>query len=86
MANVAFNYKPKKLKGWDFSLRGLDIFATNLQGLDTNAFNNAEDQIFYQETEYDRNGPIVELGITYSLNMKGKAKKAKEFEGNKHFK
>ncbi|OEK07764.1 hypothetical protein A8C32_14830 [Flavivirga aquatica] len=86
MANIALNYKPKNLKGWDFSLRGLDIFSTNLQGLDTNAFNGSQEQIFYQETEYTRNGPIVELGINYTLNMKGKKKKEKTFEGNKHFK
>jgi hypothetical protein len=43
-------------------------------------------QIFYQETEYLRNGPIVELGITYSFNIYGKTKKEKEFEWNKHFK
>ena len=86
MANVALSFKPENLKGWSFSLRGLDIFSTNLEGLDTNAFNGAQEQIFYQETEYDRNGPIVELGVSYALNMKGKAKKKKEFEGNKHFK
>ena len=36
---------------------------------------------------YVRNGPIVELGVSYALNMKGKkAKKAKDFEAEKHFK
>lgn len=85
MANTAFSYKPKNLKGWNFSLRGLDIFSSNLEGLDTNAFNGAQEQIFYQETEYDRNGPIIELGVSYALNMKGKTKKEKVFEGNKHF-
>ena len=77
MANAAFSYNPENLKGWGFSLRGLDIFSSNLEGLDTNAFNGAQEQIFYQETEYDRNGPIVELGVSYALNMKGKAKKEK---------
>lgn len=86
IANLAFNYKPKNMEGWDFSLRGLDIFSSNLEGLDTNAFNGSEEQIFYQETEYTRNGPIVELGVSYTMNMKGKKKKEKEFEGNKHFK
>ncbi len=86
MSNIAFNFKPKNLDGWDFSLRGLDIFSTNVEGLDTNAFNSDQEQIFYQETEYLRNGPIVELGITYSFNMNGKTKKEKEFKGNKHFK
>jgi len=87
IANAAFSYKPEKLEGWNFSLRGLDIFGSNIQGLDTNAFNSDGEQIFYQETSYVRNGPIVELGVSYALNMKGKkAKKAKAFEAEKHFK
>jgi hypothetical protein len=68
------------------SLRGLDIFSANIEGIDTNAFNSNQEQIFYQQTEYLRNGPIVELGISYSFNMNGKTEKKKEFEGNKHFK
>jgi iron complex outermembrane receptor protein len=86
MVNAAFSYQHENLKGWSFSLRGLDIFSSNLEGLDTNAFNDAKEQIFYQETEYDRNGPIVELGVSYTLNMKGKIKNKKDFEANKHFK
>ena len=85
MANIAFNYSPEKLKGWDFSLRGLDLLSTNLQGLDTNAYNQQNQQIFYQETEYHRNGPIVELGVSYSFN-KIKAKKAKKAKAEEHFK
>ncbi|MEP1490486.1 MAG: TonB-dependent receptor [Algibacter sp.] len=84
VSNIALSYQPSS--AWDISLRGLDIFAQNDQGLDTNAFNASGQQIFYQETLYERNGPIVELGLTYSLNMKGKKKKAKDFQGNKHFK
>ncbi len=87
IANAALSYKPTKLEDWSFSLRGLDIVGSNIQGLDTNAFNSSDEQIFYQETSYVRNGPIVELGVTYSLNMAGKkAKKAKAFEAEKHFK
>jgi iron complex outermembrane receptor protein len=85
MANIAFNYAPTKLEGWDFSLRGLDLLSTNLQGLDTNAFNQQNQQIFYQETEYHRNGPIVELGVTYTFN-KIKSKKAKKASAEDHFK
>ncbi len=85
-ANVAFNYQPESLKGWDFTLRGLDIFSTNLQGLDTNAFNNQNQQIFYQETEYHRNGPIVELGATYTFNKFSKSKKKKKVQAEEHFK
>ncbi|RED45701.1 outer membrane receptor protein involved in Fe transport [Seonamhaeicola aphaedonensis] len=84
VSNIAFSYQPSEV--WDIALRGLDIFAQNDEGLDTNAFNASKQQIFYQETLYERNGPILELGITYSLNMKDKKGKTKDFQGNKHFK
>jgi outer membrane receptor protein involved in Fe transport len=75
MANTSLNYTPKWLKGWDLSLKGLDIFRSNLTGLNTRAFNVSGTQIFYQEIEYDRYGPILELNISYAFNMKGKSGK-----------
>jgi len=85
MANIAFNYAPEKWSSWNFSLRGLDLLSTNIQGLDTNAFNKEGQQIFYQETEYTRNGPIVEIGATYTFN-KFKSKKSKKASADEHFK
>ena len=75
MSNMALNYTPKKLTGWDFSLKVLDWLGSNQTGLNTRAYNADGQQIFYQEVEYDRYGPIVELGVTYSLNLNGKSKK-----------
>ncbi len=86
MANAALNYTPKKLKGWDFSLRTLDILGSNNTGLNTHAYNNSGVQIFYQEIEYVRYGPIVEFNISYSLNMTGKSvKKASSAFGKDQF-
>ncbi len=86
-ANIAYSYTPASLKGWSFNARILDILQTNVQGLDTNAFNSNGDQIFYQETAYERNGPIVELGLRYTFNTKGKkTKKIKGSQADKHFK
>ena len=81
MANAALNYSPKKLKGWDFSLRTLDILGSNNTGLNTHAYNSNGVQIFYQEVEYLRTGPIAELSISYALNMAGKSIK----KGNSAF-
>ncbi len=75
MSNAAFNYTPEKLSGWDFSVRVLDLFGSNQTGLNTRAFNAGNQQIFYQEVEYDRYGPIVELGVSYALNLNGKSKR-----------
>ena len=85
MANAALNYAPKKLKGWDFSLRVLDLLASNDKGLSTRAYNAESVEIFYQATEYQRQGPIVELGINYSLNLNGKKKKGGSAFGSKQF-
>lgn len=86
MANSALSFTPQKAKEWNFSLRLLDILSSNVEGLDTRAFNANGSEIFYQETEYHRQGPIVELGVTYSLNMKGKpGKKGESVFGTKEF-
>ena len=78
VANAALAYSPAKLKGWNFSLKGLDILSSNLEGLDTKAFNKNGSEIFYQVTDYFRTGPIVELGISYSFNSKAKTPKVSE--------
>ena len=75
LANAALSYTPTKFKGWDFSLRVLDLPSSNIEGLDTRAFNKQGNEIFYQTTDYFRNGGIVELGISYSFNSKGKNSK-----------
>ena len=86
LANAAFSYAPTKLKGWDFSLRMFDLFSSNIEGLDTRAFNKQGKEIFYQTTDYYRNGGIVEIGVTYSFNSKGKnGKKAESTFGKEQF-
>ena len=86
IANSALSYTPVKLKGWDLSLRVLDIFNSNIEGLDTQAFNKIGKEIFYQTTDYYRNGGIVELGISYVFNSKGKnAKKTDSTFGKEQF-
>jgi len=86
MSNAALNYTPTKLTGWGFSLKVLDILKSNVTGLNTRAFDVSGTQIFYQEVEYDRFGPILEFGVSYSLNMNGKSgKKADSTFGKEQF-
>lgn len=86
LSNAALSYAPKKLKGWDFSLRALDILGSNVQGLNTRAFNKDGIEIFYQETAYYRKGGIIELGVNYAFNNKGKtAKKSDSTFGREQF-
>lgn len=83
-ANAAIEYSPEKLNGWVFSVRGLDLLGSNQKALNTRVFNQEGVQIFYQETEYLRFGPIVELQANYSLNWKNKKSRESEF-GKKEF-
>jgi hypothetical protein len=78
LSNLAVNYTPAKLKGWDFGLKVLDAMSTNIEALNTRAYNSAGKQIFYQEVEYDRYGPIIELSASWTLNVAGKASRKVE--------
>ena len=86
LANTSFSYSPSRFKGWDLSLRILDILNSNMEGLNTIAFNKLGKEIFYQETNYYRKGGIIELGVTYSFNSKGKSgKKGESIFGKEQF-
>ena len=75
MANASLNYTPKKLTGWEFTLKALDIFKSNIRTVSTRAFNNNDEKLFLQESEYNLNGPILELNVSYAFNMQGKSSK-----------
>jgi outer membrane receptor protein involved in Fe transport len=78
MANTALSYAPEKLAGWEFSVKVLDFLSSNNTALNTRAYNSEGIQIFFQETEYIRQGPIAELTVSYAFNSNGKSgKKAK---------
>ncbi len=86
LANIAFSYSPKNVKNLNFILKGIDILGSNDTGLDTKAFNSEGQEIFYQETQYLRVGPIVEFGFSYAFNKKKKeTPKAKSTFGKKEF-
>lgn len=78
MANTALSFAPEKLSGWDFSVKVLDFLSSNNTGLNTRAYNITGVQIFYQETEYIRQGPIAELSVSYAFNTNGKSRKKAE--------
>jgi len=78
MANAALSFTPKKLSAWDFSLKVLDFLSSNNTGLNTRAYDQSGVQIFYQETEYIRQGPIAELTVAYAFNTNGKSRKKAE--------
>lgn len=77
LANTALNYTPAKLKNWNFSFKVLDILNSNVEGLDTRAYDSTATEIFYQKTYYYRTGLIAELGVSYSLNANNQKPKSK---------
>ena len=86
VANTALNYTPPKLAAWDFSLKILDFLSSNNTALNTRVYDSSGVEIFYQETEYIRQGPIAELTVSYAFNSKGKSgKKAKNTFGEEQF-
>jgi outer membrane receptor protein involved in Fe transport len=78
LANTSLNYTPKKLKGWNFSLKVLDILKSNIRTVSTRAFNSNDEKLFLQESGYNLNGPILALNVSYSFNMEGKSSKKVE--------
>lgn len=78
LANAVVTYSPPKLKSLSFALRGIDLLASNIEGLNTRAYDSEGTEIFYQEVQYNRYGPILEFGINYSFNSNDKKKKAKK--------
>ena len=75
ISGAALNYTPVKLQGWSFTLRGIDLFGTNITNWSTRAYDSVGRQVFFQETDYTRYGPIAEIGITYAFNINGKSLK-----------
>jgi outer membrane receptor protein involved in Fe transport len=72
IASAALDYSPVQLQGWNFSVRVHDILGSNITNWSTRAYDNSGRQIFFQETDYDRYGPVAEIGITYSFNLNGR--------------
>ncbi len=72
VTGAALNYTPSQWQGWNFTVRALDILGTNVTNWSTRAYDSSGRQIFFQETDYDRYGPVAELSATYSFNLNGR--------------
>ena len=77
LANTVVTYTPPEFDRWSFALRGIDLLASNIEALNTRAYDSEGTEIFFQEVQYNRYGPILEFGINYSFNSNGNKKKTK---------
>ena len=83
MMNAVLNFNPKKLKGWNFYAKMLDIMGTNQSGGYTGATANGM-AVFQRDWVYDYEGQIVEIGASFTINQRnGKIKQ--ELIGDKYF-
>lgn len=85
MANTSLSYRPHQLQGWHFSLRGLNLLDSSNRELFTRAYDASGTQIFYQDTDFYWNGPIVELAVSYNINWSGSSRGTQSIFGTEEF-
>ncbi len=86
VSNAAMHYSPARWNSWTFGLKVTDLLGSNIQGLNTRAYDATGSQIFFQQTTFDRSGPIFEFLASYSLNTQSKqAKEGKSIFGDEQF-
>jgi iron complex outermembrane receptor protein len=83
MMNVALNYTPEKLQGWNFFAKILDVFGTNQSGGFTGASANNMN-IFRRDWADDYEGQILEIGASFTFNQR-KEKTKQQLIGNEYF-
>lgn len=83
MMNVALNYAPKKLQGWNFYAKMLDVIGTNQSGGFTGATENNMD-VFRRDWVYDYEGQIMEIGASFTFNQRNEKTK-QQLIGNEYF-
>jgi outer membrane receptor protein involved in Fe transport len=83
MMNIALNFSPKKIKGWSFYTKMLDVIGTNQSGGYTGATAGQTD-LFRRYWIYDYEGQIVEVGATFTFNQRREKEKQKII-GNEYF-
>ncbi len=83
MMNVALNYTPEKLQGWNFFAKILDVFGTNQSGGFTGASANNMN-IFRRDWADDYEGQILEIGASFTFNQR-KEKRKQQLIGDEYF-
>jgi hypothetical protein len=81
--NLILSFTPKKIQGWNFYAKMLDVMGTNQSGGYTGATANGID-VFQRDWVYDYEGQIVEIGTSFTFNP-SRAKDKKIMIGNEYF-
>ncbi len=83
MMNVALNYTPAKMQGWQFYAKMLDVMSTNQEGGFTGATSNGM-KVFRRNWVYDYEGQILEIGASFTFNQ-SREKAKQRLIGNEYF-
>jgi hypothetical protein len=83
MMNIALNFTPAKLRGWNFYAKMLDIMGTNQSGGYTGA-TQGETLVFRRDWVYDYEGQIFEIGASFTFNQR-KEKEKQKLIGDEYF-
>jgi hypothetical protein len=83
MMNLALNFTPSKLPGWNFYAKMLDIIGTNQSGGYTGA-TAGETNVFRRDWIYDYEGQIFEIGASFTFNQR-KEKEKQKLIGDDYF-
>lgn len=83
MMNIALNFSPKKIQGWSFYAKMLDVMETNQSGGYTGA-TAGQTNVFRRDWIYDYEGQIIEVGASYTFNQR-KEKKKQKIIGDEYF-
>ncbi len=67
-SDVAFNYSPEILGNLNLGLKVLDIFNSSAERINTRIYNPSAMEIFHQDVEYNRFGPVLELNATWNFS------------------
>jgi iron complex outermembrane recepter protein len=83
MMNIALNYTPEKLQGWNFYAKMLDVIGTNQAGGYTGATDNNR-SVFRRDWVYDYEGQIVEIGASFTFNQRQESER-RRLIGDEYF-
>jgi iron complex outermembrane recepter protein len=83
MMNIALNYTPEKLQGWNFYAKMLDVMGTNQAGGYTGATDKNRN-VFRRDWVYDYEGQIVEIGASFTFNQRQESER-RRLIGDEYF-
>lgn len=84
MLNIALNYSPSRFNGWRFQAKMLDVVGTNQSGGYIKATKGTT-SLLRRGYEYDYEGRIFEIGVTYTFNHRDQERQPRRIIGTEYF-